>query len=108
MNGEGGEKTCMMWNGEKERENMAAIVVAADPAWYSADLGPRDVIFRDVISRDIISCDVISRDIISCDVSPPFRDVIPRRPLTYRDGGVNYRFVYPWVKIGPLFLRWRR
>jgi len=66
---------------EKERENMAVVVTAADPArypadsgLYSADLGPRDAIFRDVISRDVISRDIISFDTISFDTIS--RDVI--------------------------------
>jgi len=59
---------------EKQRENMAETVAAADPARYSADPGlypadpgPRNAIFHDVISRDAISLDIISHDVISCN-----------------------------------------
>jgi len=81
-----------------------------DPGLYPTDPGPRDAIFRDAISHDIIfcdviSCDVISRDAISCDVTPSLRDVIPYgTPRPLRDNDANYRFVYPRVRTGPLYL----
>jgi len=71
----------------------------------SCDVISRDAIFCDVISCDVISCnaifrDAISCDVISCDVMPP----PPRTSCPSRDGGANYRLVYPWVRTGPLSL----
>jgi len=64
---------------EEERENMAAAAAVADPARYprTPDFTPQDPGPRDAIFRDVISCDAISRD-----VTPPLRDIIFANPLT--------------------------